>query len=43
MSFQNELITAKDVNHTVRNDIWFQIMSDGLTCMSTLDSKVLIY
>lgn len=43
MSFQNELITAKDGNNTVRNGIWFQMMSDGLTCMSTLDSEVLIY
>lgn len=43
MSFQNELITAKDGSHTVRDDRGSQMISDGLTCLFTLDSEVLIY
>lgn len=31
MSFQNELITAKDGSHTVRDGRRSQMMSDGLT------------
>ena len=43
MSVQNELITAKDGSHTVRDGRGSQIMSDGLTCLFTLDSQVFIY
>ncbi len=43
MSFQNELITAKDGSHTVRDCRGSQMISDGLTCLFTLDSEMLIY
>lgn len=43
MSFQNELITAKDGSHTARDSRGSQKMSDGLACLFTLDSKVFIY
>lgn len=43
MSFRNELITAKDGRRTVRNGRGSQMMSDGLTCLFTLDPKVFIY
>lgn len=40
MSLQNELITAKDGRRAVRDGRGSQMMSEGLTCMSTLDSTV---
>lgn len=40
MSFQNELITAKDGSHTVRDGRGSQMISDRLTCLFTLDSSV---
>lgn len=43
MSSQNELITAKDGNHTVREGRGSVMISDSLTCLFTLDSEVLIY
>lgn len=43
MSFQNELITARDGSHTGRDGRGSQMMSDGLPCLFTLDSEVFIY
>lgn len=42
MSVQIALITAKDASHTVRDGRGSQMISDGLTYLFTLDSKVLI-